>query len=638
MLVMDLHARAAYLFLITCLLLLLDINELVSATKKGMLYPRSSESRTIFELEGVWNFRADMSANRSAGFEEKWYSKPLAMTGLVIDMPVPASFNDITQDENLRSFIGWVWYDREFYCPFYLKSDIQVVLRIESAHYNSVVWLNGQEVMTHAGGHLPFEADVTKLIYSSKKNRVTVAVNNTLSPTTLPPGEVQYDPDLPNPWTLSHQFDFFNYAGIHRGVKLYTKPVSFIDDITVTTDFTETTGHVMYNVTIVGTSTTADVKLLDQNNSVVASNKSLSGILTVPKVQLWWPYTMSSKPGYLYTLQVTYGEDIYRLPVGVRTVKVDGTKFYINNKPFYFHGVNKHEDADIRGKGLDMPLITKDINLLKWLGANSFRTSHYPYAEEILDMCDQHGIVVISESPGVGIVQANFMTNKSLAHHQEVMFELIRRDKNRPSVVMWSVANEPDSGIPEAHSYFKSVFDYTRSLDSTRPVTFVHGGSSEARDPQHDQVAPFVDVLCLNNYQAWYSNSGILSSISPKLSKYISAWNQQYKKPIIISEYGAGAVYGFHSDPPLMFTEDYQVQLFKEHFKVFDKMRPDVLTGELVWNFADFMTQQENTRVLGNRKGIFTRQRQPKAVAYVLQERYVQLGALSGVTTVKYMK
>ncbi|XP_071849409.1 beta-glucuronidase-like [Apostichopus japonicus] len=591
---------------------------------RGMLYPRSSESRTVFELGGVWNFRADMSTSKDAGMTEEWYLQPLAMTGPVIDMPVPASFNDITQEESLRSFIGWVWYDKEFYLPFRISDDTRIVLRVESAHYYAKVWVNGQEAFSHVGGHLPFEGEVSKYLSSGKLNRVTIAVNNTLLPTTLPPGDLDYDEQLPNPWIQNYGFDLFNYAGIHRPVKLYTTPASYIDDIDVTTNFSGTTGYVQYEVKVKGKEKAISVKLKDKNGTLVNITDVLKGVLSIPNVNLWWPYTMNTSAGYRYTLEVHYGDDIYRLPVGVRTVHIAGTKFLINNESFYFHGVNKHEDYDVRGKGLDMPLIIKDFNLLRWLGANSFRTSHYPYAEEIMDKCDEYGIVVIDECPGVGIEKASYMSNQSLSHHRDVMFELVRRDKNRPSVVMWSVANEPNSGIPEAGPYFKGVIDYTRSLDK-RPLTFAHSSSKGGSTPQEDLVMQYVDVMCLNRYQAWYFDSGILTSIAPKLTSFIKLWGDFYHRPMIISEYGAGAVDGFHTDPPLMYTEDYQVQLYKEHFKVFDAMKPDMLTGELVWNFADFMTKQEPQRALGNRKGIFTRQRQPKAVAHILRARYLEL-------------
>ncbi|XP_024121450.1 beta-glucuronidase isoform X2 [Oryzias melastigma] len=625
--------RALWLFAVLDAGLLLD---------GGMLYPRESSSREVKELSGLWVFRADRSPNRKQGFDEAWYKRPLEETGPVIDMPVPASYNDITQDPEIRDFIGWVWYERELVVPTRWIQDesIRVVLRVGSAHYNSVVWVNGVNVTQHEGGHLPFEAEVGDVLRKDPTGscRITIAVNNTLTLYTLPPGNIQYMNDrtrYPDGFFVqSIYFDFFNYAGIHRPVLFYTTPKAYVDDITVVTDFSDNTGLVSYKVSVKGAVTAAlKVTLIDKQGHCVASSNGPFGVLKVQDVNLWWPYLTHENPGYLYSMEVrlsaaderTTYEDVYTLPVGIRTVNVTSTQFLINNKPFYFHGVNKHEDSDIRGKGLDWPLIVKDFNLLKWLGANSFRTSHYPYAEEILQMCDRHGIVVIDESPAVGIKDIRSFGNVSLNHHLFVMEELVRRDKNHPSVVMWSVANEPASEMPPADYYFKTVIKHTRDLDPTRPVTFV-SSSNFARD----KGAPYVDVICINNYFSWYHDPGHVEVITLQLNTEYDNWHEKYKKPIIQSEYGADAVPGVHVDPPVMFTEEYQKVVLQNYHKVFDQKRAQYLIGELIWNFADFMTTQGVTRVVGNKKGIFTRQRQPKAAAFILKERYWRLANETG--------
>ncbi|XP_036381718.1 beta-glucuronidase [Megalops cyprinoides] len=609
----------------------------------GMLYPRESLSREIKELNGLWSFRADFSRNRNLGFEKAWFKSPLAETGPVIDMPVPASFNDITQERRLRDFIGWVWYEREVLVPGRWVSDkgLRIVLRVGSAHYYSIVWVNGVQVTEHEGGHLPFEADISSVIRSgpSISCRITIAVNNTLTLQTLPPGTIQYMND-PTKYPAGYfvqntNFDFFNYAGIHRPVLLYTTPKAYIDDITVGTSFADNIGVVNYQVSVLGSQNpTVKVMLSDKDGRCVATSDGPSGILKVVDVNLWWPYLMHENPGYLYSLEVhmkgengsAQYEDFYTLPVGIRTVQVTNTQFLINNRPFYFHGVNKHEDSDIRGKGLDWALIVKDFNLLKWLGANSFRTSHYPYAEEILQLCDRHGIVVIDECPGVGIKDIRSFGNASLAHHLVVMEELVRRDKNHASVVMWSVANEPAAEMPPAGAYFKTLISHTKSLDPSRPVTFITD-SNFARD----KGAPYVDVICVNSYFSWYHDPGHLEVIPIQLRTQFENWYKKYQKPIIQSEYGADVVPGLHTDPPMMFTEEYQKIVLQNYHDVFDEKRKDYVIGELIWNFADFMTAQTITRVVGNKKGIFSRQRQPKAGAFILRERYWRLANQTGL-------
>ncbi|XP_072325571.1 beta-glucuronidase [Scyliorhinus torazame] len=604
------------------------------------LSPRETPSRELKELNGLWSFRADQSADRNRGFAEAWYRRPLRATGPVIDMPVPASYNDITQDHKLRDFIGWVWYEKEVWMPrHWISPDagMRVVLNVGSANYYSIVWVNGAEVAFHEGGHLPFEADITKVIQksSTRQCRITIAVNNTLTPYTLPPGKIQYMTDTkrypPGYFVQITQFDFFNYAGIHRSVVLYTTPNVYIDDLTIITDFQKDTGIVNYNVSVQGSADfSLSLKLCDQTGLVVASafDEPPIGQLRLHSPTLWWPYLMHENPAYLYSLEVYMKskngsicyEDVYTLPVGIRTVQVTKTQFLINGKPFYFHGVNKHEDSDIRGKGLDWPMIIKDFNLLRWLGANSFRTSHYPYAEEIMDLCDKYGIVVIDECPGVGIKDPLSFGNKSLAHHLTVMEELVHRDKNRPSVVMWSVANEPASGLPQANHYFKTIISYTRTLDPTRPVTFVTDTNYDV-----DKAVQYTDVICVNSYFSWYHDPGHLEVIPLQLANQFDNWYNKYQKPIIQSEYGADTLAGLHNDPPVMFSEEYQRALMQEYFMIFDERRKDYLIGELIWNFADFMTLQSTIRVNGNKKGIFTRQRQPKSSAFLLRDRYWKL-------------
>uniref|UniRef100_A0A4W2C4Y8 Beta-glucuronidase n=1 Tax=Bos indicus x Bos taurus TaxID=30522 RepID=A0A4W2C4Y8_BOBOX len=609
----------------------------LSLLQGGMLYPRESRSRERKELDGLWSFRADFSDNRRQGFEQQWYRAPLRESGPTLDMPVPSSFNDVGQDGQLRSFVGWVWYEREITLPQRWTEDLgtRVVLRIGSAHYYAIVWVNGVHVLEHEGGHLPFEADISKLVQSGPLSscRITIAINNTLSPHTLPPGTILYktDPSMyPKGYFVQNtKFDFFNYAGLHRSVLLYTTPTTYIDDITVTTDMDQDIGLVNYQMIVQGSDHfQVDVSLLDEEGKVMAKGAGAEGQLQVPSAHLWWPYLMHEHPAYLYSLEVKLTaqtavgpvSDFYTLPVGIRTVAVTKSQFLINGKPFYFRGVNKHEDADIRGKGFDWPLLVKDFNLLRWLGANAFRTSHYPYAEEVLQLCDRYGIVVIDESPGVGIVLVESFSNVSLQHHLEVMEEMIRRDKNHPAVVMWSLANEPASFLKPAGYYFKTLIAHTKALDPSRPVTFVTNTNYEA-----DLGAPYVDVICVNSYYSWYHDYGHMEVIQLQLATQFENWYKAYQKPMIQSEYGADAIEGFHEDPPLMFSEEYQKGLLQQYHVVLDQKRKEYVVGELIWNFADFMTNQSPVRMIGNRKGIFTRQRQPKSAAFLLRERYWKL-------------
>jgi len=412
-------------------------------------------------------------------------------------------------------------------------------------------------------------------------------------------------------------------------VIFYTTPKTYISDVTVSTEIEGKTGIIHYGVEIEGQNKDtkeARIILIDGEGQKIAENIGEKGQIKVPNAQFWEP----GNP-YLYTMKIEtiendLVEDIYTLPIGIRTVKIENNKLLLNNKPIYLKGFGKHEDSDIRGKGYDPVIMVKDINLLKWIGANSFRTSHYPYAEEIFNMADEEGILVIDEAPAVGMNFFNYsekvfkedrVNEKTLEYHLQVIRELIKRDKNHPCVIMWSVANEAATYEEEAYDYFIKVIEEVKKLDSTRPVTIV-----ESSLPDETKVGKLVDIICINRYYSWYTDSGRLELIEFQLEKELRRWYELYKKPIIVTEYGADTITGFHSDPPVMFSEEYQCEMLERYHRVFDRL--DFVVGEHVWNFADFATKQEVKRVMGNKKGIFTRQRQPKVAAFLLKKRWTQ--------------
>jgi len=194
------------------LLFFLCANEKVLGDPRGgMLYPQRSETRDFIDLSGLWNFKVDPD---NVGMKEQWWLQPLPAPTIL--MAVPASYNDLTQDASIRDHIGWVWYELNFWAPT-TYSGKRIMLRFESAHYFTSVWANGVKVVDHTGGHLPFEGEVTDILQSNTYIRLTVAVNNTLSINTLPPGEVQIydgaDHYHPKGYTVQNiEFDFFNYA------------------------------------------------------------------------------------------------------------------------------------------------------------------------------------------------------------------------------------------------------------------------------------------------------------------------------------------------------------------------------------------------------------------------------------------
>ncbi|XP_063726183.1 beta-glucuronidase-like [Symsagittifera roscoffensis] len=622
-----------------------------------------SASRQFKTLDGFWDFLPDYSAE---SVNEKWWLKPLETYGEVIQMPVPSSFNDITTDARLRDHLGWVWYETFFPTPTlwlnssggYDSSERQIYVRFESAHYYAMVFINGEYLTEHSVGHLPFEAEIGPHLLtpsnpgtshrggggggpSEYMNRLTVALNNTLNATTVPPSAYNYKQNTsqyiyPAGYVeVTWQFDFFNYAGLHRPVKLFTVPAVHVDDVTIKTvpqsedkQTATDTWNLFLTVWCMGDDTSsAKIKvgvLFPRTNSYLYLGGLENGVerkINMTPQSLWWPYTMDTNYGLLHELTVDVEldgvvVDRYTQKFGFRHVSLDNTSLYINGVKTYLTGINKHEDSDIRGKGLDYALIGRDFANQKWLQSNAFRSSHYPYAQEYLEMADSQGIMVIGECPGVGIQSQN-MLPETLSTHERSIREMISRDKNHPSIIIWSLANEPSSNAEAAEQYFGQLFNTSRTLDDTRPYTFVSDQSFDT-----DLALQFSDLVNVNRYIGWYNDLTVGEWMSEEVYHYVKNYHLQFNKPVIMQEYGAGTIPGFHKLPASPFNEEYQVNVLNWTGLAFDRMREEFLVGEFIWNYADFMTEPDVTRVDGNKKGIFTRQRQPKEGAFFLRERY----------------
>jgi beta-glucuronidase len=589
-----------------------------------MLKPQATATRELVNLDGLWRFAIDATLG-----ERPWEGRLDSR----LEAAVPASYNDLFTDPAIRDHVGWVYYQREVRVPRGWSDD-RVILRFDSATHEARVYVDDALVGQHVGGYTPFAIDITDAVSAGDAFRLTVAVSNELTNETIPPGTISVSPDGRRQQKYLH--DFYNYAGLARSVWLARVPRDSIDDITVVTGFDGSTGSVDYRVDVAGTGTVR-VSLTDADGAVVATGDGASGTLSIEDVVLWQPGA-----AYLYDLTVHLlrdGDiaDEYVLPVGVRTVEVRGTQFLINDEPFYFTGFGKHEDTAIRGKGHDDAFLVHDFQLLDWIGANSFRTSHYPYAEEVLEFADRQGIVVIDETAAVGLnmlIQAGLakdgpdhtfgpdvIGDASQAALLQHVRELIARDKNHPSVVMWSLINEPASNEDGAREYFEPVVQLARELDPTRPLTYAVVMFANTRN---DKIVDLFDVISLNRYYGWYVAAGDLQTAENYLRRDLASWVEAFDKPIMMSEYGADTQPGAHSVWSAPWTEEYQRDILDMHHRVFDEF-PEFV-GEQIWNFADFQTSNGIHRVEGNKKGVFTRDRKPKAAAHALRARWTQVG------------
>jgi len=320
------------------------------------------------------------------------------------------------------------------------------------------------------------------------------------------------------------------------------------------------------------------------------------------------------------------------LKVGIRTIYVQGNQILLNGTPVKLNGFGRHEDFIASGKGLNLPLLVKDYQLMRWTGANSYRTSHYPYSEEEMQLADREGFLIIDEIPAVSL---QFVDDDNIAVRQRLCLqqldELIARDKNHPSVLMWCVANEPmtqrlnltaaetltEPSVAKGKDFLDNLMHHVRELDPSRLVTLVTLAGSPASWVEQ------CDVICMNRYWGWYVLGGEMDKALAALEQELDAAWKTWRKPVILTEFGADTLAGMHGHPNLMWTEEYQAEYIRGHLRV--AAEKDYIAGMQVWNFADFAAVQSILRVGGlNMKGVFTRIRTPKMAAHVLREFWIR--------------
>jgi beta-glucuronidase len=577
----------------------------------------------------MWKFRFDPE---SKGASDGWNKGINAKE----TMPVPASFQDFFTGKDEREYTGDFWYETEFFVPAEWQ-DRAVLLRFDAVTHRARVFVNGQEICRHEGGFLPFAADITSAAKYGGANRLVALVNNELSETTLPVGRTE---TLPNgKRVVKPYFDFFNYAGIQRPVTLLSLPTNAITDFSVAHRITTGGAEVDYSVETVGEGEVT-VTVLDEDGKHISGAQGQNGTIAIPDARLW-----NVRDAYLYRFWVRLSQngklvDEWYDDIGIRTVEIRGTEILLNGKPVYLKGFGKHEDSDIAGRGFNRAVIKRDFELMKWIGANSLRTSHYPYCEEFYQLADREGFLVIDETPAVGFFDStmNFLDasrgtkvpffekptiQELLQNHLDAIRAMINRDKNRACVIAWSLFNEPESTSEAAIPYFKEVFDTALECDpQKRPRTFAAIMFSR---PDTCKCYQFSDFICLNRYYGWYVLGGYeIDTAEKALRSELEGWKaKNLNKPFVFTEYGADTDSGIHKLPSVQWSQEYQIEVLEMNHRVFDSC--DFVKGEQVWAFADFQTGEGIHRVDGNKKGIFTRQRQPKAAAFYFKQRWENL-------------
>ena len=599
-------------------------------------YPRVTRTRRIDDLCGTWDFQFDPERR---GVRDGWADRGLPDP---IDMPVPASFNDVFTDKASREYYGDFWYAKRVFVPSEWEGGLADI-RFDAATHRADVYVNGHLVADHEGGFTPFVAPLSGHVRWGDWNLVAVRVNNELNEHMLPAGGTATLRDGTR--IAAPYFDFFNYAGLQRKVRLLRTPRARVEGLSCSVSLGgETAACVRYEVEASGDAEgyAVEVSLVDEDGREVACARERSGELVVENPRLW-----NLRDAYLYTVWVRLwnGEELvdeWYDTLGLRTVEVVGRQILVNGRPVYLKGFGRHEDSPLHGRGFDPVANKRDFELLKWMGANSFRTSHYPYAEEQLYEADREGFFVIDEVAAVGMLRStkNFadavataqgetffddpaVHEKTLPAHLQAVRELVERDRNHASVCAWSLFNEPDFSSSASVPYAEKVFDACRDLDpQRRPRSYTNVTRCRAGI---DKCTHLADFMMLNRYDGWYVCGGPrIEDAKAILIEEMRKWEElEPSKPFLFTEYGTDTMAGVHKLPSVMWSEEYQLEFFRIQHEVFDMF--DWVVGEQPWNLCDFQTVEGVMRVDGNKKGAFTRDRQPKAVAYLLRERWLAI-------------
>lgn len=513
------------------------------------------------------------------------------------DLQVPGDWN--TQKEKLFYYEGTVWYKKSF---DYLKTNEnnRVFVYFGGANYEADVYLNDKKLGKHVGGFTPFQFEITHLL-QDQNNDLVVKVDNKRQRDGVP--------------TLNT--DWWNYGGITREVKLIETANSFISDYTVQLS-PENNKKVQATIHLNG-GTIANQKVCVQIpelsiNQVVQTNENgrIDVELKAKNLSYWSPDNPK-----LYDVFLSTDSDEVQDQIGFRTIETNGPDILLNGEYIFLKGISIHEESPINGGRANSEADARQIlTWVKELGCNYVRLAHYPHNEYMVRVADEMGIMVWEENPVYWTISWDNEDTYQNAHNQ--LSELIDRDKNRASVIIWSMANETPTS-ESRNIFLNKLAAYAKEKDPSRLISAALEQHDYNNDPTTRTIAdPFadvVDILSFNQYIGWYDGT-------IEKTRTIS-WQIDQNKPVIISEFGAGAKYGLHGDKDDRWTEEYQEYLYEETLLMIDQI--DQLRGVSPWILVDFLSPrrvlpeiQENY----NRKGLISEKGEKKKAFFVLKSYY----------------
>lgn len=506
-------------------------------------------------------------------------------------MDIPNDWN--TQDQRLFFYEGTVWFERSFnYSP---KAGKKAILYFGAVNYEAIVYVNGTKCGRHVGGFTSFNYDVTDLLKEGE-NVVVVKVDNRRNKENIP----------------TDIFDWWNYGGITRDVFLAEVDDTYIEDYSIQLNkknWQQICGWVKLNKAEAGVAVNVNIPELKVNQKAVTDAEGLASFTIKAKPVLWSPENPK-----LYNVEVSKADEVVKDEIGFRCIETKGKQILLNGKQIFLKGVSIHEEAPYREGRAHT---TEDAHtLLTWakdMGCNYARFAHYPHNELAVREAERMGIMVWSEIPVYWTIA--WENPDTYANAQRQLHDMIYRDKNRANVIIWSIANETPHSDPR-DKFLGSLAQYARTQDSTRLISMAMEVTSATNyhNKLNDNLNVYVDVISFNQYVGWYRDTKDAAKMT---------WEIPYDKPVIVSEFGGGAVYGYHADKNVRFSEEFQEELYKENLKMLDKI--DGLSGLSPWILKDFLSPRRllpNVQDYFNRKGLVSNTGQKKKAYFVMQNYY----------------
>ncbi|WP_019669209.1 glycoside hydrolase family 2 [Eudoraea adriatica] len=596
--------------------LLFFIISLATIAQDGVL--NNAYNRTSFSLNGEWNIIIDPYENGYYNYRYEAFdltdppsknayftnTSPADKTDLIEydfnnseTLMVPGDWN--TQKDKLLYYEGSIWYKKSF---DYSKEEVsnRVFVYFGAANYQADVYLNGSKLGRHIGGFTPFNFEVTDLLME-KGNFLIVKIDNKRTPEAVP--------------TLNT--DWWNYGGLTRDVKLIETKETYIDDYMIQLNPKnpeEIIGYIQLNgpgkankeVTL----SISEAKILKKLSTDITGRVQIH--ISKAKLKKWSPENPK-----LYDVSLYAGEDQIKDKIGFRTIKTEGTTILLNNKPIFLRGICIHEESPInQGRAKTMKDSEKLLEWVKEMNGNFARLAHYPHNEYMVRAADSMGILLWEENPVYWTIK--WENPGTYENAQNQLTEVIQRDKNRASVIIWSMANETPVSEPRL-KFLKKLKEHTRSLDPTRLISAaleqnaVDGNSNMLTID--DPFAEEVDILSFNQYIGWYVGL-------PDKARTIN-WKIDQNKPVFISEFGAGAKFGYHADKETRWSEEYQEYLYEETLNMLDKI--EKLQGFSPWILKDFRSPRRSLAKIQdgyNRKGLIDEKGNKKKAFYLLKKYY----------------